>query len=38
MPALDAIRQQIRANYLPDEDEAVRRLAEATGAVVIGVK
>lgn len=28
---LDAIRQQIRANYLPDEDEAVRRLAEATG-------
>ncbi|MER9326433.1 bifunctional proline dehydrogenase/L-glutamate gamma-semialdehyde dehydrogenase PutA [Mesorhizobium sp. M0488] len=31
MPALDAIRQQIRANYLPDEDEAVKRLAEATG-------
>ncbi|TIW95068.1 MAG: hypothetical protein E5V57_27925, partial [Mesorhizobium sp.] len=31
MPALDAIRQQIRANYLPDEDEAVKWLAEATG-------
>ncbi|PTE09161.1 bifunctional proline dehydrogenase/L-glutamate gamma-semialdehyde dehydrogenase PutA [Mesorhizobium helmanticense] len=31
MPALEPIRQQIRANYLPDEDEAVRRLAEATG-------
>ncbi|MET3579625.1 RHH-type proline utilization regulon transcriptional repressor/proline dehydrogenase/delta 1-pyrroline-5-carboxylate dehydrogenase [Mesorhizobium robiniae] len=31
MPALDAIRQQIRANYLPDEDEAVKRLAEETG-------
>ncbi|MBZ9677286.1 bifunctional proline dehydrogenase/L-glutamate gamma-semialdehyde dehydrogenase PutA [Mesorhizobium sp. ES1-1] len=31
MPALDAIRQQIRANYLPDEDEAVKRLADATG-------
>ncbi|WP_421912629.1 bifunctional proline dehydrogenase/L-glutamate gamma-semialdehyde dehydrogenase PutA [Mesorhizobium sp.] len=31
MPALNAIRQQIRANYLPDEDEAVKRLAEATG-------
>lgn len=31
MPALDAIRQQIRANYLPDEDQAVKRLAEATG-------
>lgn len=31
MPALDLIRQQIRANYLPDEDEAVKRLAEATG-------
>lgn len=30
MPALDAIRQQIRANYLPDEDEAVKRLADAT--------
>ncbi|RWC48202.1 MAG: bifunctional proline dehydrogenase/L-glutamate gamma-semialdehyde dehydrogenase PutA [Mesorhizobium sp.] len=28
---LDAIRQQIRANYLPDEDQAVKRLAEATG-------
>ncbi|PBB69174.1 bifunctional proline dehydrogenase/L-glutamate gamma-semialdehyde dehydrogenase [Mesorhizobium sp. WSM4312] len=28
---LDTIRQQIRANYLPDEDEAVKRLAEATG-------
>ena len=27
MPALDAIRQQIRANYFPDEDEAVKRLA-----------
>jgi RHH-type proline utilization regulon transcriptional repressor/proline dehydrogenase/delta 1-pyrroline-5-carboxylate dehydrogenase len=24
---LDAIRQQIRANYLPDEDEAMKRLA-----------
>ncbi|WP_292072510.1 bifunctional proline dehydrogenase/L-glutamate gamma-semialdehyde dehydrogenase PutA, partial [Mesorhizobium sp.] len=24
---LDAIRQQIRANYLPDEDEAVKRLS-----------
>ncbi|MBZ9954358.1 bifunctional proline dehydrogenase/L-glutamate gamma-semialdehyde dehydrogenase PutA [Mesorhizobium sp. BR1-1-15] len=31
MPALDAIRQQIRANYLPDEDQAVKRLAEASG-------
>ncbi|UDL90010.1 bifunctional proline dehydrogenase/L-glutamate gamma-semialdehyde dehydrogenase PutA [Mesorhizobium sp. PAMC28654] len=31
MPALNAIRQQIRANYLPDEDDAVKRLAEATG-------
>ncbi|RJT32825.1 bifunctional proline dehydrogenase/L-glutamate gamma-semialdehyde dehydrogenase PutA [Mesorhizobium waimense] len=30
MPALDAIRQQIRANYLPDEDQAVKRLSEAT--------
>ncbi|MFK0690347.1 bifunctional proline dehydrogenase/L-glutamate gamma-semialdehyde dehydrogenase PutA [Mesorhizobium sp. IMUNJ 23033] len=30
MPALDAIRQQIRANYLPAEDAAVKRLAEAT--------
>lgn len=28
---LDAIRQQIRANYLPDEDEAVKRLSEAAG-------
>ncbi|MER9404312.1 bifunctional proline dehydrogenase/L-glutamate gamma-semialdehyde dehydrogenase PutA [Mesorhizobium caraganae] len=28
---LDTIRQQIRANYLPDEDAAVKRLAEATG-------
>jgi RHH-type transcriptional regulator, proline utilization regulon repressor / proline dehydrogenase / delta 1-pyrroline-5-carboxylate dehydrogenase len=27
---LDAIRQQIRANYLPDEAEALKRLAEAT--------
>ncbi|RWF16655.1 MAG: bifunctional proline dehydrogenase/L-glutamate gamma-semialdehyde dehydrogenase PutA, partial [Mesorhizobium sp.] len=26
---LDAIRQQIRSNYLPDEDEAVKRLSEA---------
>ncbi|RWN28154.1 MAG: bifunctional proline dehydrogenase/L-glutamate gamma-semialdehyde dehydrogenase PutA [Mesorhizobium sp.] len=34
MPALDAIRQQIRANYLPDEDEAVKRLAETTGLSV----
>ncbi|MBZ9983807.1 MULTISPECIES: bifunctional proline dehydrogenase/L-glutamate gamma-semialdehyde dehydrogenase PutA [unclassified Mesorhizobium] len=31
MPALDAIRQQIRANYLPDEDQAVKALAEASG-------
>ncbi len=31
MPSLDAIRQQIRANYLPDEDAAVKRLAQATG-------
>ncbi|MER9014786.1 bifunctional proline dehydrogenase/L-glutamate gamma-semialdehyde dehydrogenase PutA [Mesorhizobium sp. M0898] len=31
MPALDTIRQQIRANYLPDEDQAVKRLAEAAG-------
>lgn len=31
MPALDAIRQQIRANYLPDEDAAMKRLAEAAG-------
>lgn len=28
---LDTIRQQIRANYLPDEDAAMKRLAEATG-------
>jgi RHH-type proline utilization regulon transcriptional repressor/proline dehydrogenase/delta 1-pyrroline-5-carboxylate dehydrogenase len=27
MQALDAIRQEIRANYLPDEAEAVKRLA-----------
>jgi RHH-type transcriptional regulator, proline utilization regulon repressor / proline dehydrogenase / delta 1-pyrroline-5-carboxylate dehydrogenase len=27
---LDAIRQQIRANYLPEEAEALKRLAEAT--------
>ncbi|MGX5841981.1 bifunctional proline dehydrogenase/L-glutamate gamma-semialdehyde dehydrogenase PutA [Mesorhizobium sp. ArgA1] len=27
---LDTIRQQIRANYLPDEDAAVKRLAAAT--------
>ncbi|RWC96103.1 MAG: bifunctional proline dehydrogenase/L-glutamate gamma-semialdehyde dehydrogenase, partial [Mesorhizobium sp.] len=31
MPALDAIRQQIRANYLPDEEAAVKRLAEGAG-------
>ncbi|WP_245482501.1 hypothetical protein, partial [Mesorhizobium sp. M4A.F.Ca.ET.050.02.1.1] len=31
MPALDAIRQQIRANYLPDEDAAVKRLADGAG-------
>ncbi|QDB99821.1 bifunctional proline dehydrogenase/L-glutamate gamma-semialdehyde dehydrogenase PutA [Mesorhizobium sp. 8] len=31
MPALDTIRQQIRATYLPNEDEAVQRLAAATG-------
>ncbi|RAZ77191.1 bifunctional proline dehydrogenase/L-glutamate gamma-semialdehyde dehydrogenase PutA [Mesorhizobium atlanticum] len=29
--SLDAIRQQIRANYLPDEDEAVKRLSAAAG-------
>ncbi len=28
MATLDAIRQQIRANYLPDEDAAVKRLIE----------
>ncbi|AZO14110.1 bifunctional proline dehydrogenase/L-glutamate gamma-semialdehyde dehydrogenase PutA [Mesorhizobium sp. M2A.F.Ca.ET.043.05.1.1] len=28
---LAAIRQQIRANYLPDEDEAVKRLSAAAG-------
>jgi RHH-type proline utilization regulon transcriptional repressor/proline dehydrogenase/delta 1-pyrroline-5-carboxylate dehydrogenase len=28
MATLDAIRQQIRANYLPDEDAAVKRLVE----------
>ncbi|ODT07734.1 MAG: bifunctional proline dehydrogenase/L-glutamate gamma-semialdehyde dehydrogenase [Mesorhizobium sp. SCN 65-20] len=28
MQALDAIRQEIRANYLPDEAEAVKRLAD----------
>lgn len=28
---LDAIRQQIRANYLPDEDEAMKRLSAAAG-------
>lgn len=28
---LDAIRQQIRANYLPDEDEAVKRLSATAG-------
>ncbi|MBE1206683.1 bifunctional proline dehydrogenase/L-glutamate gamma-semialdehyde dehydrogenase PutA [Aminobacter carboxidus] len=32
MQALDAIRQEIRANYLPDEAEAVKRLA-ATAAL-----
>jgi RHH-type proline utilization regulon transcriptional repressor/proline dehydrogenase/delta 1-pyrroline-5-carboxylate dehydrogenase len=31
MPTLDTIRQQIRANYLPGEDEAVRRLVAAAG-------
>ncbi|MGB3537787.1 MAG: bifunctional proline dehydrogenase/L-glutamate gamma-semialdehyde dehydrogenase PutA [Mesorhizobium sp.] len=31
MPSLDVIRRQIRANILPDEDEAVKRLAEAAG-------
>ncbi len=30
MPALDTIRRQIRANYLPDEGGAVARLAVAT--------
>lgn len=34
MPALATIRQQIRANYLPDEGEAVKRLAAATGLSV----
>ncbi|MGS1093475.1 bifunctional proline dehydrogenase/L-glutamate gamma-semialdehyde dehydrogenase PutA [Aquamicrobium terrae] len=29
MPTLASIRQQIRANYLPDEDAAVKRLVEA---------
>jgi len=29
MPALDALRQQIRANLLPDEDEALSRLVKA---------
>ncbi len=28
MPTLASIRQQIRANYLPDEDTAVKRLVE----------
>ena len=28
MPTLASIRQQIRANYLPDEDAAVKRLVE----------
>src|SRR5262245_58141174 len=27
---LDAIRQQVRANYLPDEAEAMKRLTEMT--------
>ncbi|WP_315919708.1 bifunctional proline dehydrogenase/L-glutamate gamma-semialdehyde dehydrogenase PutA [Mesorhizobium sp. SP-1A] len=31
MPELDVLREKIRANYLPDEDAAVKRLAEATG-------
>jgi len=31
MPGLDSIRQQIRATYLPNEDEAVQRLAAAAG-------
>ena len=31
MPALDTIRQQIRANYLPDEEQALKRLAAAAG-------
>ncbi len=34
MPALATIRQQIRANYLPDEGEAVQRLAAAMGLSV----
>ncbi|MFC5386405.1 bifunctional proline dehydrogenase/L-glutamate gamma-semialdehyde dehydrogenase PutA [Aquamicrobium segne] len=29
MPSLALIRQQIRANYLPDEDDAVKHLIEA---------
>ncbi|CAM5370291.1 RHH-type proline utilization regulon transcriptional repressor/proline dehydrogenase/delta 1-pyrroline-5-carboxylate dehydrogenase [Aquamicrobium terrae] len=31
MPEPDAIREKIRANYLADEDAAVKRLAEAAG-------
>jgi len=31
MPELDALRENIRANYLPDEETAVKRLSEATG-------
>ncbi|HMM64467.1 MAG TPA: proline dehydrogenase family protein, partial [Mesorhizobium sp.] len=31
MPELDALREKIRANYLPDEEAAVKRLSEATG-------
>ncbi|WP_197716849.1 bifunctional proline dehydrogenase/L-glutamate gamma-semialdehyde dehydrogenase PutA [Mesorhizobium sp. DCY119] len=30
-PLLDTIRTQIRANYLPDEDEALARLVETAG-------
>ena len=28
MPTLAAIRNDIRANYLPDEDKALKRLIE----------
>src|SRR5690606_41437605 len=31
MPSLSVVRQQIRANLLPDEDEALRRLVETAG-------
>jgi RHH-type proline utilization regulon transcriptional repressor/proline dehydrogenase/delta 1-pyrroline-5-carboxylate dehydrogenase len=31
MPEVDALREKIRANYLPDEQAAVKRLVEAAG-------